>query len=84
MKKTAIVVLALVLVIAMFSGCRRRNDQTTGTTAEPTTTNTTRATLPQTTGSLPGSTGVIPGATDIMPDMTDGTDMTRSHRGPRY
>lgn len=84
MKKTGIAVLVLVLVIAMFSGCRRRNDGTTGTTAAPTTTNTTRATTPHTSGTMPSSSGILPEATDLLPDMTNGTDMTRSHRGPRY
>jgi hypothetical protein len=32
----------------------------------------------------PTATGVIPDATDLMPDTTEGTDMGRSHKGPRY
>lgn len=93
MKKAGILMLTLVLVAAMFSGCRRRNDGTTNTTMIPstpgTTQTTTRATMPSTTMTRPETTGVIPDATDLLPDSTDGTgvtgsDMGRGRMGPRY
>lgn len=90
MKKAGILMLTLVLVTAMFSGCRRRNDGTTNTTVKPTTTvttqTTTKATLPSTTMTRPSATGVIPDATDLLPDATGttGSDMGRGRMGPRY
>lgn len=92
MKKAGILMLTLVLVAAMFSGCRRRTDESTNTTMAPTTTTTqttTRATMPSTTMTRPATTGVIPDATDLLPDGTSGTgatgsDMGRGRMGPRY
>lgn len=88
MKKAGILMLALLLVAAMFTGCRRREPNTTNSThstVTPTSTHSTsRATVPSTSGHTRPSTGIIPDATDLMPDTTDGTDMTRAHRGPRY
>ena len=90
MRKAGIIMLTLVLVVAMFSGCRRRTDGTTNTTMAPTTTQTTnKATMPTTTMTRPATTGVIPDATDLLPDSTDGTgttgsDMGRGRMGPRY
>ncbi len=82
MKKAGILIFTLLLVTAMFSGCRRSPD-TTNTTAAPTTSTTTKATRP-TTGTTKPSSGVIPDATDMMPQPTNGTDAGRRHRGPRY
>lgn len=88
MSKAGILILTLLLVAAMFTGCRRRSPDTTNstgtTTATTSTQSTTRATVPSTAGNTKPSTGVIPDATDLMPQPTDGTDMTRGHRGPRY
>lgn len=85
MKRAGILIFTLLLVAAMFTGCRRRSPETTNSTAAPTTTHsTTRATVPSSTTTVPKTTGVIPDATDLMPDATNGTDMSRGHRGPRY
>lgn len=94
MKKFSVLALVFVLTATMFAGCRR-NPGTTGTTdgsttGAPTTTSTAATTHAATTPDAttrPSGTGVLPDATDILPDMTDGTtgtDMGRSHRGPRY
>lgn len=88
MKKAGIVILTLILVAAMFSGCRRRPQETTNTTMTPTTTattqTTTRATMPQTTVTHPSTTDSIPDTTELLPDGTAGTDMGRGRMGPRY
>lgn len=86
MKKAGILIMTMLLVAAMFTGCRRRNPDTTNTTVKPTTgtTATTKAPKPSTTAPAPSATGVIPDATDLMPDTTKGTDMGRGRMGPRY
>lgn len=84
MKKAGILILTLLLVAAMFSGCRRSPDTTNTTVAPTTTSTTTKATRPSTTAGTKPSSGVIPDATDMMPQPTDGTGVTRGHRGPRY
>ena len=82
MKKAGILILTVLLVAAMCSGCRRTPD-TTNTTMTPGTSTTTKATSPSTT-KTPKATGVIPDATDLMPDATNGTILPRGQRGPRY
>ena len=79
MKKAGILILTVLLVAAMCSGCRRTPD----TTMTPGTSSTTKATTPSTT-KTPKATGVIPDATDLMPDATNGTILPRGQRGPRY
>lgn len=88
MKKAGIFILSVILIVAMFTGCRR---QTPDTTVNPTATHTTtKATAPSTTkapaatSTAPSGTGILPNPTDVLPSGTDGTEMTRSHRGPRY
>ena len=84
MKKAGILIFTLLLVTAMFSGCRR-NPDTTNTTAAPTTTSTTsKATRPSTPGNTKPSSGVIPDPSNMMPQPTEGSNATRGHRGPRY
>ena len=95
MKKFTIMAFAFVLTATMFAGCRR-NPDTTGSTAAPTTkpaataapTTKPAATQPTATKpaetTRPDGTGVLPDATDLMPSGTTGTEMPRSHRGPRY
>ena len=83
MKKAGILILTLLLVVAMFSGCRRRSPDTTNTTMTPGTSSTTKATTPSTT-KAPKATGVIPDATDLLPDTTEGSMMPRGHGGPNY
>ena len=85
MSKAGILILTLLLVVAMFSGCRNRMPDTTNTTGTTgSTQTTTKATTPSTIPSTKPSTGVTPDTTGVMPLPTDGTTMTRGHRGPRY
>lgn len=84
MRKAGILILTLVLVSAMFCGCRRQPDTTNTTTAPGTTQSTGKVTTPGTTGSTKPSTGMIPDGTTVMPQPTDGSQATRGHRGPRY
>lgn len=87
MKKAGIFTLTVILIIAMFSGCRRQTPDTTVTTTTKTTQTTTKATTPSSSTKAPSTTGVIPDATDLMPsgtDATSGTEMPRRHAGPRY
>ena len=81
MKKAGILIIALILVAAMFSGCRRGATDTTGTTA-PTTATTAKPTTPKTTGTTKPSKGVIPGPGDWMPDPSGSMVPGRSHRSP--
>lgn len=88
MKKAGIFTLSMILILAMFTGCRRQTPDTTVTTTGNQT--TTKATTPSTgkaPTTTPSSTGVIPNPTDMLPsgtDATSGSEMTRGHRGPRY
>lgn len=86
MKKFSVIALTIVLVAALFAGCRR-NTETTGSTPAPGTTTTAPTTKPVTKPAettRPDGTGVLPDATDLMPSGTSAPDMSRSHRGPRY
>lgn len=86
MKKFSVIALTIVLVAALFAGCRR-NTETTGSTPAPGTTTTAPTTKPATKPAettRPDGTGVLPDATDLMPSGTSAPDMSRSHRGPRY
>lgn len=90
MKKAGIFTLTVILLVAMFTGCRRQTPDTTVTTTSKTTQTTTKATVPPTTTTAaPSSTGVIPQPTELLPSGTDttaasGTTMPRRHGGPRY
>ena len=84
MQKTGIFVLMIVLVAAMFCGCRRQPDTTNATTVPATTHSTGKATVPSTAGNTKPSTGVIPDGTTMLPQPTDGTDMGRGRMIPRY
>jgi hypothetical protein len=79
MKKAGILIVALILVAAMFSGCRRGTTDTTGTTA-PTTTTTAKPTTPKTTGTTKPSSGVIPNPGDMIPEPSGTTAPGRNHR----
>lgn len=83
MKKTGILILTLILIAAMFSGCRRQTTETTGTpatTIRPTTTQTTiLPTVPSTTTVLPSGTQATSPS-----DATTATDMGRGRPSPRY
>lgn len=86
MKKFSVIALTIVLVAALFAGCRR-NTETTGSTPAPGTTTTAPTTKPATKPAettRPDGTGILPDATDLMPSGTSAPDMSRSHRGPRY
>ena len=90
MKKFSVIALTIVLVAALFAGCRR-NTETTGSTPAPGTTTTAPTAAPTTKPATkpaettrPDGTGVLPDATDLMPSGTSAPDMSRSHRGPRY
>lgn len=86
MKKFSVIALTIVLVAALFAGCRR-NTETTGSTPAPGTTTTAPTTKPATKPAettRPDGTGVLPDATDLMPSGTSAPEMSRSHRGPRY
>ncbi len=89
MKKAGIFTLTLILIVAMFTGCRRQTQDTTmSTNTTKATQTTTKATVPTTASKAPSSsTGVIPEPTDLMPsgtDTTSGTQMPHRHRGPNY
>lgn len=89
MKKAGIFTLTLILIMAMFSGCRSQGTDTTMTTGSGTNTTTkatqatTKATLPQPVITQPSSTVSKP----TMPSSTDATgnrQMPRQYAGPRY
>lgn len=83
MKKAGIFIFTLILVAAMFTGCRRGTTDTTGTgTAAPTTTTTAKPTTPKTTGTTKPSSGVVPSPSDMMPDPSGSTAPGRNHRSP--
>lgn len=92
MKKAGIFLFSMIMILAMFSGCRRQTPDTTVNSSGSQT--TTKATTPSTTkaptaapSSAPSGTGVIPNPTDMLPsgtDATSGSGMSRGHRGPRY
>lgn len=83
MKKAGIFIFTMILVVAMFTGCRRGTTDTTGTgTTAPTTTTTARPTMPKTTGNTKPSSGVVPGPGDLMPDPSGSTAPGRNHRSP--
>ena len=92
MKKFTTLALAVLLITALFAGCRRNPDPTgsTTTTAKPasTTASTTKPAEKPTTKpaetTRPNGTGVLPDATDLVPDMTTGTNSVRGSMGPRY
>lgn len=83
MKKAGILILTLILIAAMFSGCRRQTPDTTMTTGNTTTPATTSSAAPTT---MPHTTTVIPNITEATPgnDATGGTDMGRGRTAPRY
>lgn len=98
MKKTSLIALTIILIAALFTGCRRPQPDTTGskgstpaaTTTTPASSSTVRpgvTTPSQNTSGTPGSstpesTGVLPDLT--MPSGSSGGDMTRGRRGPRF
>ena len=86
MKKAGILALTLILIAAMFSGCRRQHPSTTSSSSTKTTTSTNSTT--GTTGKPQSTTRVTtPPSSGILPDMTDGTsgtDMSRGRTVPRY
>lgn len=92
MKKAGIFTLTLILIMAMFSGCRGQNSDTTMTTGTTNTTNTTRATQTTTKATLPAPVVTSPSSTGAtsMPLQPGGTDassssqMPRRQPGPRY
>ena len=79
MKRAGILIIALILVAAMFSGCRRGTTDTTGTTT-PTTATTAKPTTPKTTGTTKPSKGLIPSPDDMMPEPSGTTTPGRNHR----
>lgn len=89
MKRAGIFTLTLILIMAMFSGCRGQDSDTTMTTG---TTNTTRATQTTTKATLPAPVVTSPSSTGAtsMPLQPGGTDassssqMPRRQPGPRY
>lgn len=90
MKKFSVIALTFVLIAALFAGCRR-NTETTGSTPAPGATTTAPTAAPTTKPATkpaettrPDGTGVLPDATDLMPDGSGESDMSRSHRGPRF
>lgn len=86
MKKAGIFTLSVILIVAMFAGCRRQTPDTTVTTTTKTQT-TTKTTAPTTKTTAPTTTGSMPEPTDLLPsgtDTTSDTQMPRQHRGPRY
>lgn len=88
MKKAGIFTLTVILIMAMFSGCRGQSTDTTMTTgttnstAKPTQT-TTRATLPAPVITQPSSTNSKPLAPSGT-DATGGPELPRMYPGPRY
>ena len=83
MKRAGILVLTLILIAAMFTGCRRQPTDTTGMTGSTSSTVLPSTTNPITGTTMPSTTTVIPGTTDGT-TATDGTDMTRGRMAPRY
>lgn len=92
MKKTTMIVLTMALIAALFTGCRRPQPATTGSTAGSTPAATTVAptttAAPSTTTTVrPEPSMTLPDATDILPSgtsgATEGNDMTRGRMGPR-
>ncbi len=91
MRKAGILMFTVLLVAAMFTGCRNTGTDTTTSTATKATTPSTssgtqatiRPTVPSTTTGTKPSSGVIPDATDVVPTPS-GTDIGRGRMGPRY
>ena len=98
MKIIHITAIAMILVAALMTGCRNRNDTTMPSTNPSTVATTaprqtTPSTMPSTApGTVPMPSVTIPQGTDTTP-ATNGTDgildpsngdMARRHAGPRY
>ena len=88
MSKAGILILTLLLVAAMFTGCRRGESNTTNSTTSTSGTTgthaTTKPTVPSTAATSQPSTGVIPDATDLMPQPSSSTKMPRGQGTPRF
>ena len=90
MKKAGIFTLTVILIMAMFSGCRGQSSDTTMTTGATnsttkTTQATTKATLPAPVITSPSTTGAT--SMPLQPGGTDGgegSQMPRRHAGPHY
>ena len=82
MKKAGILIITLILVAAMFTGCRRGTTDTTGSSAPATTSSTAKPTTPKTTGTTKPSSGVIPGPSGMMPQPSGSSAPGRNHRSP--
>lgn len=93
MKKAGIFTLTLILIMAMFSGCRGQSTDTTtstdtgtgttASTAKPTQA-TTRATLPPPVITEPSTSTASKPMAPSGTDATGGTEMPRMYPGPRY
>lgn len=90
MKKAGIFTLTLILIMAMFSGCRGQSTDTTMTTDTGTTNSTTKATQSTTRATLPAPVITQPSSSVSKPTLPNGTDATgntempRMYPGPRY
>ncbi len=90
MKKAGIFTLTLILIMAMFSGCRGQSTDTTMTTGSGTTNSTAKATQTTTRATLPAPVITQPSSSESKPmapsgtDSTGGTEMPRMYPGPRY
>ncbi len=90
MKKAGIFTLTVILIMAMFTGCRGQSSDTTMTTGatnstSKTTQSTTKATLPEPVITAPSTTGAT--SLPLQPsgtDASDGSQMPRRQAGPRY
>ena len=96
MKKAGIFTLTVILIMAMFSGCRGQSSDTTMTTgatnstSSGTTNSTAKATQTTTRATLPAPVITQPSSSESKPmapsgtDSTGGTEMPRMYPGPRY
>lgn len=92
MKKAGIFTLTVILIMAMFSGCRGQSTDTTMTTGASGSSTTTKATQTTTKATLPAPVITQPSSTAASSkptqpsgsDATGGTEMPRRHAGPRY
>lgn len=89
MKKAGIFTLTLILIMAMFSGCRGQSTDTTMTTVTTTSTTkstqaTTKATLPPPVITEPSTSTASKPMTPSGTEATGGTEMPRMYPGPRY
>ncbi len=82
MKKKNLIILMLILIAALFVGCRRTTPDTTGTGSAP------QSTSPGTSNKRHEPVVTIPSPSDMMPDGTHGPargkDMGRRRLGPRF